>query len=94
MQIGLKIYTIPELEIQTLLDCAKEAIKHKEPFSADLFCTMADYKLLLYEEQKTNQVNGSTMDEELIDCVECGHSVADCICNIEDEFDEGGEEFE
>ena len=26
------------------------------------------------------------LDENLIDCVECGHTLADCICNIEDEI--------
>lgn len=31
------------------------------------------------------------VDEYLIDCVECGHSLTDCICNIEDEFDYGDE---
>lgn len=44
----------------------------------------------------TKLEDGFTVDEELIGCVECGHTIADCICNIEDELrqDDGDEDFE
>lgn len=31
-------------------------------------------------------------DEDLTDCVECGHSLRNCICNISDEFDNDEED--
>ena len=37
-----KVWTPEQFRIHTFLECAKEALKHKEPFSAQLFIQYAE----------------------------------------------------